>query len=257
MDSESRAPTNVNRTCADPLSLASLDAAATLGPANHVTRESSTLRLSAAKSNASVPRSGRRQPSAPLAVVSNPGCCSRSESTNSWPSAEPVERQRVSADVSRHAEDVRPRVESNDATDDAHGTVPVVMPERAAERRVFERAGQRAARVQLALEVERRDEPPDGADVDAAGRHGERLKGEIFPCQIDLPLAHDLAFGPAGHQRVAEGPGSLDLQRAHRPVNERLTGQAAVERQRIDVDARKVEREIVRCEIALPERHQP
>src|SRR2546427_7148166 len=35
-------------------------------------------------------------------------------------------------------------------------------------------------------EIEARDEPPDRADVDAGGRHGERMKSEIFPGQADL-----------------------------------------------------------------------
>src|SRR2546427_1522133 len=106
-------------------------------------------------------------------------------------------------------------------------------------------------------EIEARDEPPDGADVDAGGRHGERMKSEIFPGQADLPLPPDLAFGPPRNQRVAEGPVGLDLQRPHRPVHEGLTVQAAVEGQRIDVDARQIEREIACREIALPQGHQP
>ena len=87
MDSESSAPSSVSLTRAEPLSLASLDAVATLGPANHVTSESSTLRLSASKSNASVPWSGRCHPRDPRPLVNNPGCCSRNESTCNSPSA--------------------------------------------------------------------------------------------------------------------------------------------------------------------------
>ena len=58
-----------------------------LGPASQVTRESSTLKLSASKSKASVPCAGRAHPSAPLPLVMSPGCWMRNESRSMRPSA--------------------------------------------------------------------------------------------------------------------------------------------------------------------------
>ena len=145
----------------------------------------------------------RFEPCDVAAQPDRPGECAPQRKMRD-PSGEPIERQRVGADVGGDPEDVGAGVEPDDAADDAHGTVAVVMPERATEHRVLEGAGQRSARIQLALEIERRDEPADGGDVEARSRHRERLKGEIFPRHIDLPLAVDLAFGPAGNQRVAE-----------------------------------------------------
>src|SRR5438309_7358319 len=70
------------------------------------------------------------------------------------PAAQAVERQRVSMHIGEDAEDRRARVERNDATDDTHGPVAVVVTQRPAEARVLERTGQRASGIELALEIE-------------------------------------------------------------------------------------------------------
>ena len=115
------------------------------------------------------------------------------------------------------------------------------MPQRTAEGRVLERAGERTGRVQLTLQIESRHQPPHRGEVDAAGFHGEWLKREVSAGDIDLAFPENLGFRPSRHERVAERPLGLDLQRSHRPVHDRPAIQAPVERQRIDVHARKIE----------------
>ena len=131
------------------------------------------------------------------------------------------------------------------------------MTQRAAEHRVLQRPGERARGVELPLKIESGDESPDRADVDPAGCYGERLERQSRAAETDFPFPPDLALGPSRNERVTERPRGLDLQGAHRPVDDRLSRQAAVEGQRIDVDAGEIEREILRAEVALSQRHQP
>src|SRR5882762_10638949 len=160
-------------------------------------------------------------------------------------------------DVAEDAEDFRARVESHNAAQHAHRPLTVVMAQRSAERRVLQGAGERARRIELSLQIESGDESPDRTDVDPAGFHGKRLEGQSWPAEADFAFSLDLALGPSRNERVTERPPGLDFQSAHRPVDDRLTGEAAVERQRIDVDAGEIEREILRGEIALAQRHEP
>ena len=172
------------------------------------------------------------------------------------PAGQAVERQRIDADIGEYAQDIRASVEADDAADGACRALAIVMAQGTAEHRLLQRAGERTGGVELSLEVEPRHEPPDRADVDAARVHGEWLKREILAADIDLALPADLRLRPAGHERVAERPVGLDLQRAHRPVDDRPAIQASVERERVDVHAREIERQITRDEIALPQRHE-
>src|SRR5207244_12931424 len=80
--------------------------------------------------------------------------------------------------IGEDAEDRRARVERNDAADDTRGPVAVVVTQRPAEARVLERTGQRAGRIELALEIEGRYESPHRAEIDARGFERRRLEGE-------------------------------------------------------------------------------
>ena len=158
--------------------------------------------------------------------------------------------------IGEDAEDRRARVERNDATDDTHGPVAVVVTQRPAEARVLERTGQRASGIELALEIEGRYEPPHRAEIDAPGFDRKRLEGQLVPRQVDLAFALDLCLGPPGEHRIPERPSCFDLQRSHRPVDDRLPGETACERQRIQVRADELERQIARLQIPLSQRDQ-
>ncbi len=170
--------------------------------------------------------------------------------------AQAVERQRVRTHVGEDAEDRRARVERNDATDDTDRPVAVVVTQRPTEARVLERTGQRASGIELALQIEGRYEPPHRAEIDAPGFDYKRLEGQLVPRHVDLAFALDLCLGPSGEHGITERPSRFDLQRAHRPVDDRLAGEAARERQRVEIRARQLERQIARLQIPLSQRDQ-
>src|SRR2546422_5233253 len=126
--------------------------------------------------------------------------------------------------VAEDAEDFGARVESHNATQHAHRPLAVVMAQRSAEHRVLQGAGERAGRIELSLQIESGDESPDGADVDPAGFHGERLECQSRSADADFAFSLDLALGPSRNERVTERPPGLDFQSAHRAVDDRLTG---------------------------------
>ena len=113
------------------------------------------------------------------------------------PAGQPIECQRVSMHVGEDAENRRARIERDDATDNTHRPVAVMVAQCATEIRVLERPRQRASGIELALEIERWDESPHRTDIDASGCDRKRLEGQLVSRQVDFAFALDLCFRPS------------------------------------------------------------
>src|SRR3982751_5310556 len=105
-----------------------------------------------------------------------------------------------------------------------------MMAQRAAEQRVLQCAGERAGGIELSLEVDGRYHAPHGAQIDSPGFHRERLETKIAGREVQLALPRDLRLRPSRHERIAERPRGLDLERSHRTIDNRLSAETAPER---------------------------
>ena len=177
--------------------------------------------------------------------------------------AQPVERQRIRRHVGEHAQGVAAHVEPHRAAHRARrGGLSgrgVAVPQRAAELGIAVGTGERAGRVEHAVQRHRRRDPAHRAQVHRGGLHAEAAERQAAPSrrQVHVPSSPHPGLRPAGDQRVAEDPVHLEGEVAERPVRPRVAREPAVERQAVEEGVRQPQVQVARLHVGLPQRHEP